>query len=129
MPRRYAVNLFESADKGAFVRELQTLRYLRYWNAEIGEKKDRITAFTLVDIFDKRLVCVFFELTAQVALVVTYRVYYFLYAFGHKVFAVEIDEQLRQPRRIFDLRVPLILHNRTQNVRYDYRVHHLEVLC
>ena len=97
---RCVINLLKSANISALVGKVQALSDLRNRNSEVGKKRDRIVAFSFVNIFHQCLVCVALELTTQIALIITRRIYDLLYAFGHKVLAVEIDDKLGKPRRI-----------------------------
>ncbi len=125
---RDPIDLFENAYIGALVAELQALRDLRDGNADTGQQQHGVTAFAFVDIFHQRLAGVFAKLPTHVALVVAYGIYDLFHAFGHKIFAIEIDEQLRQPQRIFYLRVALVFQNGTQNVRRDHGMHHAKIV-
>ena len=109
--RRDIVERFENTDIGALVSKNKTVCDFRNRNIDIGKQRRGIATFAKMDIVRQRFLCVFFELAANIALVITDCFDNFGNTHCHVVFAVQVRKQMIEPFGIFGFLVNLMLQS------------------
>ena len=109
--RRDIIERLEDACVSALVGKNKTVRYFRNRNIDIGKQRRGIAALAKMDIVRQRFLCVFFELAANIALVIADCFNNFGNAHRHVIFAVQICKQMIEPFGIFGFFVNLMLQS------------------
>ena len=87
------------------------MRDFRNRNIDIGKQRRGIAALTKMDIVRQSFLRVFFELAANIALVIADRFDNFGNTHRHVIFAVQICKQMIEPFGIFGFLVKLMLQS------------------